>query len=621
MEESEDPIQFAKDKGATLLEPERASISRARKVALTSEKYKAGSMSNPMSKTSIYDRIKEYPGHHFARVEGKLRCNACHEFIAVKKSTVQKHVQSRKHLKGIDNIQRDKLKCQSIKESLQKQVSGATLSSNVRVFRFEVVETLLLAGIPISKIDYLRPLFEKYGHSLTASTHMKDIIPSVLTKEQEKLKAELQEVKEVSVIFDGTARLGEALAIVVRYIKQDFKPTQRLVCLEILAKPLKGVELAQRLMSNIAVKHNFGSDTVIAAMRDGASVNGAAIKQLLFFYPNIMDVVCFSHTIDNVGSHFEFQILDVFFQYWVSLFAHSFNAKLLWRERTGLSMKSHSKTPWWSKWEILKQVSDYFGDVLPFLEENASLSPITRQHLLDIFSNPQDLQDLRLELAAIVDAGVYFVKSTYNLEGDGPLIFSCYEHLSAVAQAVGIGHYPCTLAVARDIANGDVALQNRLLAQAKACIQPGLTFFQEKFSLQFRNTVRAFKVARLCCPVQVQHLLPNAAALQEFKNFPFVDDNTIDNLAAELPAYLAAADGTAADLSEMQKLAWWAGHSDTLPHWASLVRKLLLIQPSSAASERVFSLLATLSSQQDNALVDYIEASVMIRYNECQRKA
>ena len=54
---------------------------------------------------------------------------------------------------------------------------------------------------------------------------------------------------------------------------------------------------------------------------------------------------------------------------------------------------------------------------------------------------------------------------------------------------------------------------------------------------------------------------------------------------------------------------------------ASLVRKLLLIQPTSAASERDFSLLSTLSSQQDNALEDYIEASVMITCNECQRKA
>lgn len=100
---------------------------------------------------------------------------------------------------------------------------------------------------------------------------------------------------------------------------------------------------------------------------------------------------------------------------------------------------------------MLKQVSYYFGDVLTFLEENVNLCPATLQNPLDIFENPQDHQDVRLELAAILDASIHFVKSTYNLEGDGLLIFSCYEHLSAASQAVGVGHYPCTLAVAREI--------------------------------------------------------------------------------------------------------------------------------------------------------------------------
>ena len=405
----------------------------------------------------------------------------------------------------------------------------------------------------------------------------------------------------------------------MRFVQEDFKPTQRLVCLEVLAKPLKGQELAQRLMSCIAVNHSFGPNMVLAAMRDGAAVNGAAIRQLLFFYPNILDVVCFSHTIDNVGCRFEFRVLNFFFRHWVSLFAHSYNAKLLWKEKTGQSMRSHSDTRWWSKWEILKQVSDYFGDVVPFLHENENLSPATRQHLLGIIDNPQDLQDLRLELGVIVDAGVYFVNATYYLEGDGPLIFSCYERLSAVAHAVGVGHYPCTLAIAREIANGDAVLQDRLITQAKACVQPGLNYFQEKFSVQFRTIVRAFKAARLCCPVQVQALRPNAASLEEFRNFPFVDDNTIANLATELPTYLAAADGVTC-YSEDEKVSWWAAHRDTLPHWAALVKQLLLIQPSSAAAERVFSLLSSLSSQQDRALEDYIEASVMIRYNSNQRK-
>ena len=64
-------------------------------------------------------------------------------------------------------------------------------------------------------------------------------------------------------------------------------------------------------MSCLAVDYKLGPSTVIAAVRDGASVNGAALRQLMFFYQKLFDVVCFSHTIDNVGSHFQFQILDL----------------------------------------------------------------------------------------------------------------------------------------------------------------------------------------------------------------------------------------------------------------------------------------------------------------------
>ena len=113
----------------------------------------------------------------------------------------------------------------------------------MRLFRFEVVETLLLAVIPISKADILRPLFERYAQRLTLSSHMNDLTPAVLEKEEEKLKAELQSVKEASIIFDGTAQLGEALAIALRFVQEDCKPTQRLVRLEVLAKPVKGNEL------------------------------------------------------------------------------------------------------------------------------------------------------------------------------------------------------------------------------------------------------------------------------------------------------------------------------------------------------------------------------------------
>ena len=122
-------------------------------------------------------------------------------------------------------------------------------------------------------------------------------------------------MKETSVIFDGTARMGEALAIIVRFVQEDFIPTRHLIRLLVLGKALKVDELAQRLMSCLAVKHNFGPNTIIGGIRDGASVNGAALRQLEFFYSNLFDVVCFLHAIDNVGNHFKFRILDSFIQY------------------------------------------------------------------------------------------------------------------------------------------------------------------------------------------------------------------------------------------------------------------------------------------------------------------
>ena len=82
-------------------------------------------------------------------------------------------------------------------------------------------------------------------------------------------------------------------------------------------------------------------------------------------------------------------------------------------------------------------------------------------------------------------------------------------------------------------------------------------------------------------------------------------------LKAELPVYLAAAEDVNV-LNEEQKVEWWHKQEERLPRWVTAVKQVLLIQPSSAAAERVFSILkASFNEQQDCALVDYIQASVM----------
>ena len=82
----------------------------------------------------------------------------------------------------------------------------------------------------------------------------------------------------------------------------------------------------------------------------------------------------------------------------------------------------------------------------------------------------------------------------------------------------------------------------------------------------------------------------------------------INGLITELPNYLAAAQDVIMPCEE-DKVKWWRQQSDNLPHWSSAGLKVLLVQPSSAAAERVFSILnASFNDSQEHALVDYLQA-------------
>lgn len=51
----------------------------------------------------------------------------------------------------------------------------------------------------------------------------------------------------MSVAFDGPTHLGEAMAVVLRFVDSEWQIQQRLVRLMLLAKSLKGEEVAREL--------------------------------------------------------------------------------------------------------------------------------------------------------------------------------------------------------------------------------------------------------------------------------------------------------------------------------------------------------------------------------------
>lgn len=56
---------------------------------------------------------------------------------------------------------------------------GETLLESVRVRRVKVVQGLLRAGIPLSKADSLRDLFEENSTTLTSSADLHQLIPFI----------------------------------------------------------------------------------------------------------------------------------------------------------------------------------------------------------------------------------------------------------------------------------------------------------------------------------------------------------------------------------------------------------------------------------------------------------
>ena len=102
-----------------------------------------------------------------------------------------------------------------------------------------------------------------------------------------------------------------------------------------------------------------------------------------------------------------------------------------------------------------------FGDVEPFLQSNEDVGPTLRLKLLDILLSSQSKGQLILELAAVVNVGEHFVKSTYNLEGDGPLAITCFEEIVKLREVIRTSNFPNVNAIAAFLSPGNNIMTNQ----------------------------------------------------------------------------------------------------------------------------------------------------------------
>lgn len=166
-------------------------------------------------------------------------------------SIIRNHIASAKHVNGKEKIARND---RSISKSLAHfdidfHPKGEELPERQRIYRVKVLNAFLRAGVPLNKLSCFADVLEDNAYSLGGRRTLSDLIPFVLQNEKVTIRKEVTG-KAVSVIFDGTARLGEALCIILRYV-DEWMVQQRLVRFLLLAHSMKGEEIAREILTVI----------------------------------------------------------------------------------------------------------------------------------------------------------------------------------------------------------------------------------------------------------------------------------------------------------------------------------------------------------------------------------
>jgi hypothetical protein len=163
----------------------------------------------------------------------------------------------------------------------------------------------------------------------------------------------------------------------------------------------------------------------------------------------------------------------------------------------------------------------------------------------------------------------------------------------------------------------------RMLAIQLQKVERSFLYFENTIITGMARTLKIFKACRLFDPSRIDELGAEPDAVEaQLKHLPFFNDAKIAALMRQLSAYRATAIGENLDDS-VDREAWWAGKAATrgIDEWYSGATKIMVCQPSSAAAERVFSMLKAVmgEQQQANALEDYQEATMLARYNGLMR--
>ena len=135
-----------------------------------------------------------------------------------------------------------------------------------------------------------------------------------------------------------------------------------------------------------------------------------------------------------------------------------------------------------------------------------------------------------------------FVKATYTLKGDGALLFVAFRQLEELRQFIHVQNFPTPTSVVQQLFPVNVVEQQRwYLYGLRECQMPAFQYYFETSTNDaiVSRSIQVFQAAQLFNPRVVKTSRTVAADVDRIRAVPLYDDNTIQSLKDELPAYQA----------------------------------------------------------------------------------
>jgi hAT family C-terminal dimerisation region len=232
---------------------------------------------------------------------------------------------------------------------------------------------------------------------------------------------------------------------------------------------------------------------------------------------------------------------------------------------------------------------------------------------------------VRLELCLIKDAGAPVASFCNHFEGDGflsPFVFdrwnSVNSHVTNICNKYKLEDYDSPLrALAIELAPDDPVRQQFLVTETVKKVVPIARKLGNDTRVRLAPSLQVFRGCRMLSFTYIKENTLEAIREEfDFTLFLPIAYALEGDLKRELRTYKEKADRYEGD----DAWGFWRTYYNVLPTWYKVAADVALVMSSSAAVERVFSLLNTrFTAQQTRCLHDYKEASIMITYNERYR--